>query len=184
MTCRSRKRALSATPSMNEILGAIAPGREPSRSGCPDQCCETGRTTFFPSPNEPAACRRGAFIIVVMVCLLVAGMLLGSLLKLALLQARQLECEQARQQAAWLADSGLDRAVARLASDPAYPGESWNIEAAQLGGSDAALVEIRVQQDETRDSHRAVVVAATFSADGPHPARITRQTTINLSKEP
>jgi len=130
-----------------------------------------------------AAPRRGAFIIVVMVCLLVAGMLLASLLKLALLQDRQLGCEQARQQAGWLADAGLDRAAGRLARDPAYTGETWNIEAAQLGGSDAARVDIRIQNDESRERQRTLVVEAVFPADGPHPARVTRQTTITLSKE-
>jgi Tfp pilus assembly protein PilX len=142
------------------------------------------RVPLNQSRNEVISPRRGGFIIVVMICLLVSGMLLTSLLKMALLQDRQLGCELARQQAAWLADSGLDRAAARLARDPAYAGESWNIAAAQLGGSDDALVEIRVQRDETRALHRAVVVEAIFSAEGPCPARITRQATIILSKEP
>jgi Tfp pilus assembly protein PilX len=127
--------------------------------------------------------RRGAFIVVVVVCLALAGMILASLLKMALLHERQLGYEQARLQAAWLADSGLDRAAIRLAGKPDYAGETWNIAAAQLGGPEGAVVVIRVQKDETRNERRAIVVEAVYPAQGPHQARLTRQATIILSKE-
>jgi Tfp pilus assembly protein PilX len=127
--------------------------------------------------------RRGAFLVVVVVCLVLAGMLLASLLKMALLHERQLGYEQARLQAAWLADAGLERATSRLAVKSDYAGETWNIAAAQLGGPEGAVVVIRVQKVDTREQRRAVVVEAVYPAQGPHQARLTRQTTITVSKE-
>jgi Tfp pilus assembly protein PilX len=141
-----------------------------------------------PKPERPRArqraSRRGAFLVVVLVCLLVTGMLAGSLLKLVLLQDRQLCYEQSRLQAAWLAESGLDRASSRLGSDPSYRGETWEIDAARLGGAEAAVVAIRVTNEENRDTQRTVIVEAHFPAEGPHPARLTRQARITLAKEP
>ncbi|MGE5191606.1 MAG: hypothetical protein ACM3U2_03835 [Deltaproteobacteria bacterium] len=141
------------------------------------------RIHHFSPRAQHAGSRRGAFIVVVMVCLLVAGMLVASLLKLALLQDRQLVYEQARLQAAWLAEAGLDRAAGRLAREPAYAGETWDIDADQLGGGDAAAVVIRVQIEETRPQQRTIVVEAHFPAEGPYQARLTRETTVILSKE-
>jgi len=127
--------------------------------------------------------RRGAFTVVVLICLLVAGMLLASLLKLALLQNRQAGYEQARLQAAWLAVSGLDRAASRLALEPSYAGETWSIESARFGGSDGATVVIRVEKTETAANRCTVVVEATYPAEGPHQARLTRQATLSIPKE-
>ncbi len=127
--------------------------------------------------------RRGAFLVVVMICLLVAGMLTGSLMQLVLLQDRQLKYEQARLQAAWLVEAGLDRAAGRLTREPAYAGESWEIDAARLGGADAGVVVIRVENEESETPQRTIVVEARFPAQGPHQARLTRQVTITLSKE-
>src|SRR5262245_17424896 len=138
-------------------------------------------------PRNPAvrrgASRRGAFLIVAMVCLLLAGLLLSSVLKLAVLQEQQLGFEKSRLQAAWLAESGLERAAARLAQEPGYSGETWKISAARLGGADAAVVVIRVQQTKTEESRRAIVVEATYPAEGPHHARLTGDAIVSVSKE-
>ena len=127
--------------------------------------------------------RRGAFTVVVLVCLLVSAMVLASLLKLALLHDGQLGNVQMRLQAGWLADSGLERAAARLAVDPAYAGETWTINAERLGGPDAAAVVIRVEKDESQTQRRLVVVKAVYPAEGTQQARLTRQTTIILAQE-
>ena len=127
--------------------------------------------------------RRGAFVVVVMICLLVAGMLLGSLLKMALRQDRQLEREQASVQAEWLADSALARAAARLARDPDYAGETWTIHEGHLCGPEAAVVIIRVQEDKSQRNSRLVIVEATYPAEGPQQARRTRQATVAISQE-
>jgi hypothetical protein len=122
-------------------------------------------------------------MIVVLVCLIVSGRLLASLLNAALLQDRQLTIEQYRAQSGWLAEAGLERAARRLALAPDYAGETWNLEAGYFGGSDSAVVVIRVEKEETRSSRRKIVVEAVFPSGGTHRARLTRQATVNISKE-
>lgn len=142
----------------------------------------TNRTNHTNPSTSDFTSRRGAFIIVVLVCLLVVGMLATSLLKLALLQTRQVAYEQARLQAAWLADAGFQRAADRLAADPDYSGEEWQVAAVDLGGSDAGLVTIRVQKEENNSPRRTIVVEALYPDAGPQPARLTREAAINISQ--
>jgi hypothetical protein len=122
-------------------------------------------------------------MIVVLVCLIVSGMLLASLLKTALLQDRQLTIEQYRSQSGWLAEAGLERAAGRLALAPDYAGETWNIEPGYFGGGDSAVVVIRIEREETPSSRRKIVVEAVFPSEGPYQARLTRQATVNISQE-
>jgi|SRR5579872_6607716 len=135
-------------------------------------------------PSHRAATRRGAFAIVVLICLVVAGTIVASLLKMALLHDRQLSSEQNRLQAAWLADSGLDRAANRLAREAGYTGETWKIDPAQLGGVDAALVTIRVQKSEADAANRTIVVEAAYPAEGPNHVRVTRQAEVAVTDKP
>jgi hypothetical protein len=122
-------------------------------------------------------------MIVVLVCLIVSGMLLASLLQTALLQDRQLVYVQYRSQTAWIADAGLERALGRLALAPEYEGETWNIDSDYFGGSDSAVVVIRVEKEEIRPSRRRIVVEAVFPSEGPQQARLTRRVTVNTSQE-
>jgi hypothetical protein len=126
--------------------------------------------------------RRGAYTAIVLVCLLIATMVLGSLLKIVLLHNRQVGRELVRVQTNWLADSGLDRAASRLAADPGFAGETWRIESARLGGRDSAVVAIRVERVDSLPHLRLVVVEATYPAEGPDQARLTRQATITLTQ--
>ena len=132
--------------------------------------------------SDFAAPRRGAFTVVVLVCLLISTMVLASLLKIVLLHERQLGREFVRVQTNWLADSGLERAVGRLAVDPNFTGETWTIDAARLGGRDPAVVAIRIEQVESQPLQRLIVVEATYPAQGSEQARITRQATVTLTQ--
>src|SRR5262245_49285586 len=87
-----------------------------------DRAIDAGRTDnpVRPRPERDRIVRstpgrRGAFLIVALICLVIATLLLGSLLKLATVQHRQMLSEQARLQAEWLAESGLARAAHKLA---------------------------------------------------------------------
>ncbi|MBI3862955.1 MAG: hypothetical protein HY290_13775 [Planctomycetia bacterium] len=129
------------------------------------------------------ASRRGAFTSIVLVCLLISTMLMGALLKIVLLQNRQAGRELGRVQAGWLAESGLDRAAARLAGDPNYAGETWTIAADRLARHDPGVIVIRVEKVESRTSQRLIVVEAAYPPDGPDRARVTRQATMTLREE-
>lgn len=91
------------------------------------------------------ASRRGAVLILVMVCLLIITMLLASLLKSALTQRRQVMREQFRVQAEWLAESALERAVEQRLKNPDYRGEIWEISSEDLGTHYAASAEIELK---------------------------------------
>ena len=127
--------------------------------------------------------RRGAFTVVVLMCLLVAGLLLASLLKLALLENRQTGYEQYRLQATWLVVSGFDRAASRLTLEPEYAGETWDVEPAQLGGAEAATVNIRVEQPDSGSRRRTIVVEAVYPVADPHHVRLTRQASVTIPGE-
>src|SRR5262245_15464153 len=133
--------------------------------------------------SKCARSRRGAFTVVVLVSLLVAGMLMASMLRVALLQDRQLGYEQFRLQASWLVESGLERAVSRSAAEPDYRGETWRLEPDQLGGAAAATVVVRVEKDETNSRRHTIFIEAVYPEEGPHQARLTRETTVFISKE-
>jgi hypothetical protein len=133
-------------------------------------------------PGNDAHRRRGGLAVVVLVCLLIAGMVLGSLLKLAMLQDRQSERDAWRVQAGRLADSGLSRAASRLTADPNYAGETWQIHPDQLDGQGATIV-IHVENDGAGARRRLVSAEATFPSAGPEQARQTRQIFVSLSEE-
>jgi hypothetical protein len=126
---------------------------------------------------------RGAFSVVVLVCLVISTMVLASLLKITLLHDRQVGSEIMRVQTSWLADSGLERAAGRLAIDRAFEGETWTVNAARLGGRDPAVVAIRIEQVESQPLQRLIVVEATYPPEGPNQARITRQAIVTLTQE-
>lgn len=138
----------------------------------------------FSSPlRRGGETRQGAFTVVVLVCLLISTMLLASLLKLALLHDGQSGHVLMRLQTDWLVESGRERAAARLASDPAYSGETWTIDAGRLGGPNAAAVVIRVRKDDSQSDRRLVEVEAAYPPEGTPQARLTRQTRITLTQE-
>ncbi|MGQ0635707.1 MAG: hypothetical protein ACT4QC_13915 [Planctomycetaceae bacterium] len=133
---------------------------------------------------SPAAnARRGAFLIVVIVCLVLSTLLLAVQLRGALLIVRQGQMEHCAAQADWLKDAGLARAARRLQSDPAYSGETWNIPASELAGPDEARVIIQVQPAEAADREWHVSVESRYPADGALRVRRSGQSTIKLPRE-
>ena len=129
-----------------------------------------------PPPIGSPRDRQGAFLIVAMICLLLATGLMGTLLKMAVLTRQQAKLEASGLQADWLVESALDRAAAKLASDPAYQGETWKIAPAELGGAYAGEVAITVQADE---NGRLVEVTARYPIDGPAGVRRTKRLTVS-----
>jgi type II secretory pathway component PulK len=71
--------------------------------------------------------RRGVMTIVALVCVMVASTLMIVVVRRALAESQLGRLEVRRAQSRWLAESGLERAAARLASDPKYSGEVWKI---------------------------------------------------------
>jgi hypothetical protein len=127
--------------------------------------------------------KRGVVIIPVIVCVVIIMLMSGALLRRVLMERRQARVEERWLQADWLAESGLERAWARLAADEDYRGETWPIPAEVLGGPYAAHVTIAVERVEGQPRRRLVHVRAEYPHEGSAPARPTRQRVIELGSE-
>jgi type II secretory pathway component PulK len=132
----------------------------------------TGRRTDRP--------RRGMLAIAVLVCLIVLTLIAGALLRIGAAQREEVRAEERRLQAEWLAEAGLRRALARLDAEPAYTGETWTIEARELGAADSATVTIAIERQSGDPKSRTIRARADYPRDPPARARCTRQITASL----
>ena len=131
-------------------------------------------------PLSRRASRRGAVLIAALVCVAVAAVVFMSAPKMASAQRHPMGNGLWQLQAAWLAESGLERAAERLAAKPDFTGETWNVAPEQLGGSYAAVVRIRVEPVRDQSKSRLVRVEADYP-DHPHDrARESRETILRV----
>jgi hypothetical protein len=140
----------------------------------------------FKSGNRPSAIghpRRGVAVVLVVVVLVLIAVLCGSLLRLAAARRAQARADERRLQAEWLADSGLERAAARLAEGGSYAGETWRVAPEELGGPAGGVVRIGVEAVAGRADRRRVRVRAEFPADSPRAARRSKEGIIELGPE-
>lgn len=127
---------------------------------------------------RPASRRRGAILVVALVCLLVVMSLVGGMIKGALRERRQLHQYRDLRQTNLLVEAGADRAAQRLAEDPDYRGETWRIPAEKITGLAPGEVTIEVARDEAApdgdDATLRVHVAAEYPLVGPTSIRRSR----------
>lgn len=127
-------------------------------------------------------CRRhGVTVIVVLALLAVATTLFGIWARSAIRQERQLRQREFQVQSYRLADAGIGRAIARLAADSDYTGETWNISAEDLGSRHAARVRITTENVASGDS-ALVRVTAEHPADAVYQVRHTAEASVPLSQ--
>jgi len=127
--------------------------------------------------------RRGLAIIPAMVCLLLVTLLCGVMLSQAHTRRGVISQEERRMQAEWLAESALARASARLTADRGYRGETWDVPAGALDGTDAGSVTIAVEAEKGRPGRRRVRVEADYPRDAARRARYSKHLTIELGPE-
>lgn len=123
-------------------------------------------------------------LLTVMICLVIALSVGAAVVRTGLARRGQARAEERRLQADWLAESGLERASARLADAPDYAGETWQVPAADLGGRDDGSVTIAVEAVEGHPRRRLVRARADYPRDPSRRARARRQATIDLPPEP
>lgn len=116
------------------------------------------------------------------VCVSILVIVGGALIAIVAREARFLDDDAARRQADWLAEAGIERAVAQLAEKADYPGESWLIPSEELGGIDAARVEIVMESEAKNPARRLVKVSATYPIQSAKPHQAHRQINIDLSR--
>jgi Tfp pilus assembly protein PilX len=110
--------------------------------------------------------RRGAILVVVLVCLAVAVAISVVVVSQTAAEHQAVQMNHRRVQAIWLAEAGVERAADRLAANPAYAGETWNVSAKELSGDDKAVVRIEVKTVSGQPQRRSVRVEADY-ADAP-----------------
>ena len=115
-------------------------------------------------------------MITVMLCLTIASVVFGVMLRAGLTEWRLVKAQERRMQAAWLAESALQRAVARLAADSEYQGETWTIRGDELQGSQDAVVLITIEPTDGPAPGRLIQVRADYPPDGEERSRESRQT--------
>jgi len=137
---------------------------------------------------------RGMTVVAVLVCLVIVTVVSGAVLKVGLAHLALVRAQEHRLQAEWLAESGLQRALARLAVDRDYAGEAWPISATDLGlpvqpaaarttqkaDGAAAVVTIAVDRVEGGGTRRRIRVQADYPRDAPDRSRQSKQVIINL----
>jgi len=124
--------------------------------------------------------RRGAVLVVALVCVAIATVVFVSIVKMAGTERKATQTEARRLQAVWLAESALQRAAWKLASDDAYSGETWTVAAEQLAGTDAGLVEIEVESIPDEPNRRLVRVQADYPNHAEQRVRRSKQTIVQL----
>ncbi len=119
--------------------------------------------------------RRGAALLVAIVCVSIAVAVMYGIVQLAVLAHREVDLEQRRAQASWVMESAVDRAAAQLAADADYVGEEWSLSAEELGTRYAAEVQIQVESVAGHADMRQVRIVADYPADLPQRVRQTRE---------
>lgn len=142
--------------------------------------CRRPGPSLLPSPPRRDA---GAVAVVVLICLVLIAMIGGALLRTGLVQRRRIQGEERRLQAQWLAESGLERAGARLAGSPSYRGETWQVPAADLGGPWSGTVTIAVEPVPARPGQRTVRVLADYPNGAGPRARQHKDAVVDLGLE-
>ena len=124
----------------------------------------------------------GIVLVAVLVALTVASVVFGSLLAAGTQQRRYLRQQQTRLQATVLAESGVERAAARLVSDAEYAGETWRVPAEEIGGKHAGRVEILVEDLPDQPQRRRVRVVARYpELEQPQSMRHSLEAEIRIS---
>jgi hypothetical protein len=135
--------------------------------------------------------------VAVLVCLILIMLIGAALLKVGVAQRELGRGQERRLQAEWLVESGLDRALARLAADPTYAGESWPIQARDLslpdgtasaevsaaGSRPAGMITISVARVPASANRRRIHVRADYPLDPSRRSRQSKQILIDLQPD-
>jgi len=92
----------------------------------------------------PSQSRRGATLVAVLVAMAVVLVMLGGMLKIALLGRRQFLKELELRQAECLLEAAAERAVIRLRAEPAWTGGRTTVASEEIVGKGAAEVTTSV----------------------------------------
>jgi type II secretory pathway component PulK len=98
-------------------------------------------------------------VIAALTCLLIVTAIIGSMLQSALRARRQLHAERDRRQTELLLQAGADRAALRLATEPEFRGDTWDLPAESIVGRGAGRVTTEVSRSEDDPSWQVRIIA-------------------------
>ena len=136
--------------------------------------CMVTRADF----QQASGKRRGAVLVVVMVCLLVVSLICAAVLKMSISEHRQVRMHEWKLQMEWLAESAIERAVAKLSADKDYTGETWKLSADEFGLETSGNVKISVRPVEAQRGQFIVSVQADYLRVGQSNARLSKQVIV------
>ena len=108
--------------------------------------------------------RRAVIMVGVIVCLIVMTLMFGAIVRGLIADGRRSRSLERSLQSMWLAESGLERAIARMAADPTYRGEAWDPSAISPDRGARGTVEIKVEPATGRQNAFRVTATARFPA--------------------
>ena len=112
--------------------------------------------------HRKSCLRRGAVLVALLICLLIVLMISAAAVQVLVMQNRVTRAESHQIQAAWLADSALDRAIARMAKDAKYDGETWEVLLDDGIDSNGGVAVIAVEAAEAPSNRRIISVEARW----------------------
>jgi type II secretory pathway component PulK len=127
--------------------------------------------------NKPPRPRRGAALLIALTALILVAVAISLALRTNLTARREARRAAAALQAEYLANAGLELALAQLETSPEYSGEVWQVAGEVLAGRDTAQVTIEIAAESTDETARRIVVVAEFpTGDSPlkHRHRLER----------
>lgn len=124
--------------------------------------------------------RRGAILVALLICLLIVLMISAASVRVLVLQHRVARDEPQQLQAAWLADSAVDRALARLAKDAGYEGETWEV-ALDDDAVTKGIAVIVVKAVEADPKQRTISVEARWPDEPVFRVMEQREHTVDLT---
>jgi Tfp pilus assembly protein PilV len=137
---------------------------------------------------------RGMTVVAVLVCLIIVTLISGAVLKVSVAQRELARSQEQRLQAEWLAESGAERAIARLARDRDYSGETWSLYANDMGRNERtptstspaqaetaiARITIAVNRVPVAANRRRVHIQADYPVNAQGRSRQTKEIMIDL----
>lgn len=124
--------------------------------------------------------RNGLVLLISVGCVFICVAIFGMLLQQVVRSTQQTRMRYATMQNRWLVESGLERAVARMAVDDQYQGETWLVSKADLGGKwNAELVLLVEPLPDSSDGLRQVTVIATYPAQSTLHKKTTKRFVVS-----
>jgi Tfp pilus assembly protein PilX len=109
--------------------------------------------------------RTGVIMAAVLLSLLVVLLVGAELTKAIVQQRRQSRLAEDRQQAFWIGESAVQRALHALAKSPDYRGETWQVSGEVLGTGRAGAATIKVESAGGPPERRRIAVQAVYPDD-------------------